>query len=88
MSVSQENKHFLWSRGEELITDKFPELACLADHLPNGTVVDGELLPYKEGEIGNFNALQKRIGRKRRMAVLCTVTEIIIYLRAIIMYLC
>ncbi len=62
--IVRENKHFLWSRGEELITDKFPELACLADHLPNGTVVDGELLPYKEGEIGNFNALQKRIGRK------------------------
>ena len=56
-------KH-LWSRGEELITDKFPELHCLARYLPNGTVVDGELLPYKDGEIGNFNALQKRIGRK------------------------
>ena len=62
--IVRENKHFLWSRGEELITDKFPELACLAEHLPNGTVVDGELLPHKEGEIGNFNALQKRIGRK------------------------
>jgi DNA ligase-1 len=62
--IVREGKSFLWSRGEELITDKFPELACLADHLPNGTVVDGELLPYKEGEIGNFNALQKRIGRK------------------------
>ena len=62
--IVRENKHFLWSRGEELITDKFPELACLADHLPNGTVVDGELLPYKDGIIGDFNALQKRIGRK------------------------
>ena len=62
--IIREGKHFLWSRGEELITDKFPELACLADHLPNGTVVDGELLPYKDGVIGNFNALQKRIGRK------------------------
>ena len=62
--IVREDKHFLWSRGEELITDKFPELACLADHLPNGTVVDGELIPYKDKEIGDFNALQKRIGRK------------------------
>ena len=57
-------KVFLWSRGEELITDKFPELAVLAEHLPHGTVVDGELLPFKDGQIGDFNALQKRIGRK------------------------
>ena len=62
--IVREDKHFLWSRGEELITDKFPELACLANHLPNGTVVDGELLPYKDEQIGDFNALQKRIGRK------------------------
>ena len=62
--IVREGKHFLWSRGEELITDKFPELAQLAQLLPNGTVVDGELLPYKEGVIGDFNALQKRIGRK------------------------
>jgi len=62
--IVREDKHFLWSRGEELITDKFPELACLADHLPNGTVVDGELLPYKDEQIGDFKALQKRIGRK------------------------
>ena len=62
--IVREDKHFLWSRGEELITDKFPELDCLADILPNGTVVDGELLPCKEGHIGDFNALQKRIGRK------------------------
>ena len=62
--IVREDKHFLWSRGEELVTDKFPELDCLAEILPNGTVVDGELLPYKDGHIGDFNALQKRIGRK------------------------
>lgn len=62
--IIREGKSFLWSRGEELITDKFPELDCLATALPNGTVLDGELIPYKEGIIGDFNALQKRIGRK------------------------
>lgn len=55
---------FLWSRGEELITEKFPELHQLQDHLPDGTVIDGELLPFKDGEILSFQVLQTRIGRK------------------------
>lgn len=55
---------FLWSRGEELITAKFPELAALGALLPEGTVLDGEILGFKEGQILPFQALQKRIGRK------------------------
>ena len=62
--IVREGQYFLWSRGEELITDKFPELAAFANHLPSGTVLDGEILPYPQGVIGNFNDLQKRIGRK------------------------
>ena len=62
--IVRKGSSFLWSRGEELITDKFPELACLATALPDGTVLDGELIPFKEGKIGDFNGLQKRIGRK------------------------
>jgi DNA ligase-1 len=57
-------QHFVWSRGEELMTDRFPELACLADLLPDGTVLDGELLAWKDDAPLPFNALQKRIGRK------------------------
>lgn len=62
--IVRKGKYFLWSRGEELITHKFPDLEPLAKALPNGTVIDGELLPFKEGKIGDFNTLQKRIGRK------------------------
>ena len=62
--IVREGQYFLWSRGEELITNKFPELAPFANHLPSGTVLDGEILPYPQGVIGNFNDLQKRIGRK------------------------
>lgn len=62
--ILRKGKHFLWSRGEELITDKFPEFACLAETFPEGTVLDGELIPYNDNQIGYFNALQKRIGRK------------------------
>ncbi len=36
----------LWSRGEDLVTDRFPEFAPLADFLPPGTVLDGEVLAW------------------------------------------
>ncbi|KEZ92174.1 ATP-dependent DNA ligase [Nonlabens ulvanivorans] len=55
---------FVWSRGEELVTDKYPEFQKFLDVIPDGTVIDGEILPYKNGQILNFNDLQTRIGRK------------------------
>jgi DNA ligase 1 len=55
---------FVWSRGEDLITEKFPEYQLLVEKLPDGTVIDGEILPVKNGEVLNFNVLQTRIGRK------------------------
>lgn len=55
---------YVWSRGEELVTDKYPEYAILRDQLPDGIVLDGEILPYKDGMPLPFNVLQTRIGRK------------------------
>ena len=55
---------FLWSRGEELVTDQYPELKEVVDFLPEGTVLDGEVLVYKDDQIQGFSLLQKRIGRK------------------------
>jgi DNA ligase-1 len=52
----------LWSRGEDLITDRFPEIAAI--ELPEGTVVDGEILVWKNGAAASFAELQKRIARK------------------------
>ncbi|MEO1639195.1 MAG: ATP-dependent DNA ligase [Pseudomonadota bacterium] len=57
-------EHHLWSRGEDLMTDRFPELAQLRDYLPDGTVIDGEVLAFADETPLSFNALQKRIGRK------------------------
>lgn len=62
--IVRERQLFVWSRGEELVTDKFPEFAPLAKILPNGTVIDGEILPFKAGKPLTFQLLQTRIGRK------------------------
>lgn len=55
----------IWSRGEELVTDAYPEVAAVGAALPDGTVLDGELLAWQENAPLPFNVLQQRIGRKR-----------------------
>ncbi len=55
---------FVWSRGEELLAGRFPEIEQAAAFLPDGTVLDGELLAWRDGRPLPFAALQKRIGRK------------------------
>jgi DNA ligase-1 len=62
----------LWSRGEELINDAFPELITLAESLPQGTVLDGEVIvwPAAAAEPEPFASLQRRLGRKAPSAAL------------------
>ena len=64
--ILRDGAYFVWSRGEELMTDRFPELARAVDFMPDGTVLDGELLVWPDGQPApsSFNALQARIGRK------------------------
>lgn len=63
--VIHRNKEvFIWSRGEELVTEKFPELAEMALQLPDGSVLDGEILSFRNGKPLPFSILQTRIGRK------------------------
>ncbi len=57
-------KHYLWSRGEELISDKFPEFDPSPSLIPDGTVFDGELLAYRNDQTLGFQELQPRISRK------------------------
>jgi DNA ligase-1 len=58
----------LWSRGEELITHRFPEIAAAATRLPDGTVLDGEVLAFRDDRPLPFSALQQRIGRQKLVA--------------------
>ncbi len=64
--VIRGGEHHLWSRGEELITDRFPEFSGLRDFVPDGTVIDGEVLAWNRAEAIPlpFARLQTRIGRK------------------------
>ncbi|WPH20122.1 ATP-dependent DNA ligase [Variovorax paradoxus] len=62
--VKRAGASWLWSRGEELVTERFPELAVLGDALPDGTVLDGEIAVWRDDRVQPFAELQKRIGRK------------------------
>jgi DNA ligase 1 len=63
--MHQGGQVLIWSRGEELVTEQFPELATLALRLPEGTVLDGEILAWRDDAPMDFAALQKRLGRKK-----------------------
>ncbi len=62
--IKRDDELYIWSRGEERIEDRFPELVNLREDLPNGTVLDGEILAFKDGRPLAFAELQRRIGRK------------------------
>ncbi|RMT98975.1 hypothetical protein ALP39_04416, partial [Pseudomonas marginalis pv. marginalis] len=61
--VKRDGHLWIWSRGEELVTDRFPELHSLVSGLPDGTVIDGEIVVWKDS-VQPFALLQQRIGRK------------------------
>ena len=62
--IKREGEAFLWSRGEELVNEQFPEIVAAAESLPDGTVIDGEILPWNEQGVMSFSELQRRLGRK------------------------
>ncbi|MEI4521542.1 ATP-dependent DNA ligase [Pseudomonas sp. CCNWLW23] len=78
--VKRDGKLWVWSRGEELVTERFPEFDVLVHGLPDGTVIDGEIVVWKSTHpttedafdphsdeppaVQPFALLQQRIGRK------------------------
>ncbi|MBC7610603.1 MAG: cisplatin damage response ATP-dependent DNA ligase [Polaromonas sp.] len=62
--VKRAGQAWIWSRGEELVTERFPEIVALAQVLPDGTVLDGEILVWASDAPASFALLQQRIGRK------------------------
>lgn len=76
--IKRSGEVFIWSRGEDLITERFPEIAEAAAELPDGTVVDGEILPWLDGRVLPFTELQKRIGRKNLSAKILSEIPVIL----------
>ncbi|MGP1717374.1 MAG: ATP-dependent DNA ligase [Methylophilus sp.] len=69
--VKRDGQLWVWSRGEELVTDRFPELQVLADNLPDGTVIDGELVVWKyaSDKTVNTNQIEDQINGPKNLAV-------------------
>jgi DNA ligase-1 len=55
---------FIWSRGEELVSPQFPEIVTALGKMQGSFVLDGEILPVRDGAVLNFSELQKRLNRK------------------------
>jgi DNA ligase-1 len=66
--IRRNGQCFFWSRGEDLVTERFPEVVSAAASLPDGVVLDGELVAWRDGTVRPFADLQQRIGRKKLTA--------------------
>ena len=62
--IKRNDEVFIWSRGEELVTEQFPEIAEGVQQMNGNFVIDGEILAVKDDKVLNFNELQKRLNRK------------------------
>ncbi|MBQ0151767.1 MAG: ATP-dependent DNA ligase [Chryseobacterium sp.] len=62
--IRRNDEVFIWSRGEELVTEQFPEIKETVQAMTGNFVIDGEILAVKDNVVLNFNELQKRLNRK------------------------
>lgn len=62
--IKRSDQIFIWTRGEERVEDRYPEIRQSATNLPAGTVLDGEILAWQNNSPLPFSILQKRLGRK------------------------
>ncbi len=63
--VRRDGQTFIWSRGEELMAGRFPEIEQASEKLTEGCVLDGEIMAWRDGQPLPFSLLQRRIGRKK-----------------------
>jgi DNA ligase 1 len=84
--IKRAGQVFIWSRGEDLMTERFPEIAAAAESLPDGTVLDGEVLPWIDQRVMPFTELQKRIGRKNLSAKILAEVPVILQTYDILEY--
>jgi DNA ligase-1 len=63
--IRRQSETLLWSRGDEMVTETFPEITEIGCALPDGTVLDGEIVAWQDGLPHAFARLQRRLGRKQ-----------------------
>jgi DNA ligase-1 len=63
--IKRDGEVILWSRGEEMVSEQFPEIVEAAAHWPDAVVLDGELLAWADDRPASFSQLQRRLGRKK-----------------------
>ena len=63
--IKRNEEVYIWSRGEELVTQQFPELVEEIQQWKGNFVIDGEILAMKNNAVLLFNDLQKRLNRKQ-----------------------
>jgi DNA ligase-1 len=63
--IRRNHDSLIWSRGDEMVTESFPEIINASEVLPNGTVLDGEILAWEGNAPLPFARLQRRLGRKQ-----------------------
>jgi DNA ligase-1 len=76
--VVRENGIAIWSRGEEVVSETFPELCELKHILPHDTVIDGEIIAFDAEQLrpAPFARLQQRLNRKKVSKNLLTTVPI------------
>ncbi len=62
--IIRDNKIFIWTREGKLVNEKFPEFEILSHLLPDGTILEGEILPADENRYSENDFLEKRLKRK------------------------
>jgi DNA ligase-1 len=79
--IHRRGEVMVWTRGEELVTDVYPEITQVGRALPAGAVLDGEILAWQDGRALPFFVLQRRLGRKSISAKLLreAPVQIIVY---------
>lgn len=77
--IRRNGEIYIWSRGEELVTEQFPELVAALSGHDETFVIDGEILPRKDGLILDFSDLQKRLNRKNVTKALLRDVPIVFY---------
>ena len=62
--IRRAGETLVWSRGDEMVSDSFPEIVEAGSQLPDGTVLDGEVMAWRGESPLPFASLQRRLGRK------------------------